>query len=57
MSIFDNDPLSGLTGRRRYRDTEHGLILQVEKYFWAGVRWECDWCDAASRDVMKAELV
>jgi hypothetical protein len=56
MTILENNSLRGLTGRRRYRDTQHGLILQVEQYYWNATRWECDWYDAAVSDVMAFEL-
>lgn len=47
-----------LTGRRRYRSTAHGLILQVEWVFWDfdDMRWRCEFMDAAPRDVNKFEL-
>lgn len=48
-----------LTGQRRYRATEHGLILQVGYCFWNAdcIAWRCDWRDADVHDVMSFELV
>lgn len=48
--------MNNLTGRRRYRDTYAGLILQVEFCWWDFPRWRCDWRDADSYDVMGIEL-
>lgn len=46
-----------LTGRRRYRDSEHGLILEVEICYWDFPRWCCGWRDADRYDVFDVELV
>lgn len=48
--------MNTLTGRRRYRSTEHGLILQVEECFWDYPRWRCGWRDADTNDVMGIEI-
>lgn len=53
--------MTPLTGRRRYRSTEHGLILQVEFCFWDSEfcrygAWRCDWRDADIYDVMGIEI-
>jgi hypothetical protein len=47
-----------LTGRRQYRSSKHGLILQVEFcYFdFDATRWRCDWRDADVYDVMSFEM-
>lgn len=46
-----------LTGRRRYRSTYAGLILQVEFCYWDYPQWRCEWRDADNNDVMPIELV
>lgn len=46
-----------ITGRRRYRDSYAGLILQVEFAFWDVICWHCDWRDADRYDVITWELV
>lgn len=46
-----------LTGRRRYRATYAGLILQVEFCYWDFPHWRCEWRDADTNDVMQIELV
>lgn len=48
--------MSYLTGRRRYRETGIGLILQVECVYWDKTRWRCMWRDADVIDVMNFEL-
>lgn len=48
--------MSELTGRRRYKLTEEGLILQVERSRWNGEAWKCGWEDATASDVMAWEL-
>jgi hypothetical protein len=57
MTILENNPLQGLTGRRRYRSTAEGLILQVEDYYWQDAHWSFEWRDAAPRDVLGFEVV
>ncbi|MGY3589337.1 hypothetical protein ACVIF9_008014 [Bradyrhizobium sp. USDA 4350] len=49
----DSEPQGGLTGRRRYRSTEEGLVLQVEytKYLRAYEHWALFWRDATGSDV------
>lgn len=44
---------------RRYRSTEHGLILQVSFCYWCAdsMCWRNDWRDADVHDVMAIELV
>jgi hypothetical protein len=50
--------MNPLTGFRRYRQTNHGLILQVEFCYWCAdsFRWRCDWRDADCYDVLGIEL-
>lgn len=53
--------LNYLTGHRRYRASEHGLILQVESCYWDDEadkwgRWRCEWRDADVYDVGCLEL-
>lgn len=50
--------MNHLTGQRRYRATEHGLILQVGYCYWNAddICWRCDWRDAGVNDVMAIEL-
>ena len=52
----------GLTGRRRYRATEEGLVLQVEECIWNDAaegkpgRWINVWRDAYAGDLSESDL-
>ena len=48
--------MNTLTGRRRYRSTAHGLILQVEVCYWDYPQWRCEFRDADTNDVLAVEL-
>lgn len=48
--------MNPLTGRRRYRQENGNLILQVEFCHWDVICWRCDWRDADRYDVMGIEL-
>ena len=48
--------MNTLTGRRRYRASEHGLILQVEICYFEWPQWRCAWRDADVHDVNVFEL-
>jgi hypothetical protein len=48
--------MNTLTGRRQYKSTVHGLILQVEFCFWDVTRWRCAWRDADVYDVCSFEM-